>query len=83
MSPMLNSIQNVYVSVESHRKKPVNTPNCFVMPGECQESDWGSSSLQDQVKTEVLRVLPVVVTTIVKQTEVFADHTYASVCKES
>ncbi len=58
-------------------------PSCFVMPGDC-ESDLGSSSLQDQIKTEVLRVLPVVVTTVVvKQTEVFAARTYASVTKES
>ena len=56
-------------------------PSCFVMPGDC-ESDLGSSSLQDQNKTEVLRVLPVVVTTVVKQTEVFAARTYASVTKE-
>jgi hypothetical protein len=52
------------------------------MPVDC-ESDLGSSSLQDQIKTEVLRVLPVVVTTVVKQTEVFAARTYASVTKKS
>ena len=44
---------------------------------------WEAHSFKTQIKTEVLRVLPVVVTTVVKQTEVFVAHTYASVTKES
>ena len=73
---------NEMTSKESARYNEWVCACCFSMPTSCdRRSD--SMALQDQIKTEVLRALPAVVTAVVKQTEQMAVRTYASVTKEA
>ena len=55
---------------------------CFTMPN-MGDSGLDKPSLQDQIKAEVLRILPFLVTAVVKQTETATARTYTAVTKES
>ena len=69
-------------SKESTKYTEWSCPCCFILPTS-DDSSSDSKSLQEQIKAEVMNVLPLLVTTVVKQTEKTANCAYASVTKES
>lgn len=70
-------------SKESGKYTEWHCPRCFVMPQNEDESEALEPTLQEKVKSEVMKVLPLLVTTVVKETEKHTARTYAWVTKET
>ena len=60
-------------------------PKCYVLYVFLEESDFQANdpTLHENIKSEVMKILPALVTTVVQETQKQSDKTYASVVKEA
>ena len=70
-------------SKEASKYTEWRCPSCFVMPIGDNKSQVLEPSLHEKVQSEIMKVLPLLVTTVVKETEKHTARTYASVTKET
>ena len=58
-------------------------PKCYVLPLEESDFQANDPTLHENIISEVMKILPALVTTVVQETQKQSDKTYASVVKEA